>query len=464
MPAARCSQMGEGPVDSGALGLSTNGDGQPALRRKLSPGPGMAAKDVAAHQLARLYRATIDLVAKHGYESLKVREIVRQAEVSTRAFYEHFSSKEDCFLRTYELISSRATRRIIAAQLNEADWRKRPRLIFDAFAGELERDPDGARYTLIEAYAAGDACLEQVWRAERLFEGMLAEAFARAPAGVTVPPLIVEGMVAGIAAISRRRLREGKVENLREVSEDLVSWALSYPHERAVELSSLDRQTVWRDTSLELLAPSSVGGQAESWSSTGDRALILAAVAELAAKDGYASLTSARIRSTAGVSRRKFDAYFDDLEDCYLAALDLHAGEAVAQAARALAAGRSWPGGVYRAISALCDHVAGDGLLARVCLVDDFPPGPNGERARRRLTNAVAELLSDGEQTWKRPSSLLAETTTGAVWSLFHHHVVRDWSMHRQVASTLSYVALAPVVGPSTALRAIRTEQRREER
>jgi AcrR family transcriptional regulator len=437
----------------------SEGDQTPALARKLSPGPGMAAKDVAAHQLTRIHKATIDLVANHGYEALKVRDVVRQAEVSTRAFYEHFSSKEDCFLRTYELISRRASCRIIAAQVEEPDWRKRPRLIFEAFAGELELDPDSARFALIEAYAAGDVGLEQAWRAERLFEGMLAEAFARTPDGISVPPLIVEGMVAGIAAISRGRLREGRVEDLRELGDDLVAWALCYPHELAVELSSLDRQTVWRDTSLEPLAPSSVNGHGEPWPSTGDRALILAAAAELAAKGGYASLTVPRIRSAAGISRRKFGAYFEDVEDCYLAALEQHAGEALAQAARAQGAGRTWPGGVYRAISALCDHVAGDEFLARVCLADDFPAGLHGERARRRLTSTVLELLSNGAEVGQRGPSLPAETTIGAVWSLFHHHVVRDWSLRRRIAATLSYMALAPVVGPTLALRAIRDEQ-----
>src|SRR6187399_977339 len=86
-------------------------------RRKLSPGPGLAPQQVARHQLARIHRATIEIAARDGYQALKVRDIVRQAEVSTRAFYEHFGSKEDCFLRTYDLISRRTTRRIIAAQM-----------------------------------------------------------------------------------------------------------------------------------------------------------------------------------------------------------------------------------------------------------------------------------------------------------------------------------------------------------
>jgi TetR/AcrR family transcriptional regulator len=427
--------------------------------RRLSPGPGMAAKDVAAHQLSRIHAATIALVAEQGYKSLRVRDIVRRAEVSTRAFYELFGSKTDCFLQTHDLISRRATRRMIAAQAGEPDWRERPRLVFWEFLRGLEESPAAAHLALIEAYAAGEPASEQALRAERIFEGMLAEALSRSPRGVTVPPMVVEGMVAGIASVSRRHMLDGTVSQLSAASEDLVAWAISYPSEAAAELSMLDRQSVWGDTTLEPLSGIHTLSDGEPWPSTGDRALILSAVADLAAKHGYSKLTAPRVRSAASVSRRKFDAYFDNLEDCYLTALEQHAGEAMAQAARAQTAASSWGGGVYRAISALCDHVAGDPFLARVCLQNDFPPTPKGARSRQRLAAAVSEILADAAPKSDRLTRMGAEASTGAVWSLFHHHIVRDWSLRRQVAATLSYLVLAPAIGPGKAISEMRAEQ-----
>lgn len=450
-------------MGSGALETSKDGGNRsPALPRKLPPGPGKAAKDVAAHQLARIHGAMIELVAENGYRALKVRDLVRRAEVSTRAFYEHFSSKEDCFLQTHDLVTRRATRRIIGAQAGERDWRRRPHLVFEEFAREIENEPDGARFALIEAYAAGEAVLARAWRAERIFEGMLAEGLAHSPSGVVVPPMVIEGVVAGVARVSRNYLLTGRAGSLRDTGEELVNWALCYTDRAAAKLSELDRQTVWRDTSLQPIAHSPMNGDGEPWPSTGDRGLILTAVSKLAAKKGFAGLTAPRIRSAAGVSRRKFEAYFDDVEDCYLAALDQHAGEALARASRAQTVGRTWPGGVYRAISALGDHVAGDEFLARVCLADDFPPGSGGERARARLTSTIIELLSESAIVENRhPSPVVTEATVGAVWSLFHHYIIREWSLRRQVAATLSYMTLAPVTGASAALGAIREEQRR---
>lgn len=435
MPVAGAKEVGQPP---------------PVPRRKLSPGPGRGAQEVAAHQLARIHDATIEIVAEHGYQALKVRDVVRRAEVSTRAFYEHFGSKEDCFLQTYRLISRRATRRMIAAQAAEPDWRQRPRLVFEEFVRGLENEPAGARLTLIEAYTA-KATLVEARRVEQALEGMLAEAFSRTPKGVSVPPLIVQGMVAGVATVSRNRLLSGKVADLANNGGELVDWAMRYPDKAAARLPDLDSQSVWRDTTLEPLKDD------EQWDSSGDRALILTAVSKLAADKGYAALTAPRIRSVAAVSRRKFDAHFDGVEDCYLAALEQRVGEAMAQVARAQTAASSQAGGVYRAIAALCDQVDSDPFLARVCLTDDFPPGSDGVRSRRRLINTATELLTEKDSP--RATRLMSEASTGAVWSLFHRHVVQDRVLRQQISATLAYLTLAPAIGPAATVRALEREQ-----
>lgn len=446
-------------MGSNAANAGMKREGQaPLPRGRLSPGPGMSASDVASHQLARIHAATVSLVAEHGYQALKVRDVVRYAQVSTRAFYEHFSSKEDCFLQTYELISRRAVRRIIAAQEAEPNWRERPRLALEEFLGQLENAPDAARLTLVEAYEH-EVALDRAWRSERAFEGMLAESFTRPPEGVAVPPLVVEGMVAGVTAVAREHVRAEDVVGLRKSGPELVDWVLCYPDKAASELAQLDRRTAGSEPSSELLLDVSLDGERESFVSSGDRALILSAVAELAMTTDYKELTAPRVRSFAGVSRKTFNAHFDDVEGCYLAAVELRAGEALAKAARARASARDWPGGVYRAIVALCRHMAGDPFLAKVCLTDDFPRGQDGARSRQSLVEAVAELLTDGIPPASLPPTLATEASSGAIWGLFHHHVVRNWVMRRQIAATLSYLALAPVLGPSDAIGAIQVEQ-----
>ncbi|HEY0392134.1 MAG TPA: TetR/AcrR family transcriptional regulator [Solirubrobacterales bacterium] len=288
---------------------------------------------------------------------------------------------------------------------------------------------------------------------------MLSESLARAPGGIVVPPLIVEAMVTGLACIARDRLLAGRVAELTDLIDELVEWALRYPGKSAVALAELDLQTVWRNTAFEpsIEAPN---GRKRERPFHGDRSIILAAVADRAVKKGYNSLTVTSVRAGTGVSRNTFYTHFRDLEDCFLAALEERASDALAQAVRAQTAGRTWAGGLYRAIAALCDQVAEDPLLARACLTDDFPPGSRGMRARQRLASAVIEQLADSVPSELQVSAFAAEASVGAVWALFRRYVARDWvQQRRDIAATLSFLALAPAIGAPAAIAAIRREQ-----
>jgi len=434
------------------------GSGSARPLRKLPPGPGLPAAEVAAHQLARIHEAMIEIVAERGFDALKVREIVDHAEVSTRAFYEFFASKEDCFLQTYDLISRRAIQRLIAAQAEERELRQRICLVLEEFVRGVERAPGPARVALIEANAAGEASLRRAWRAWRVLENMLAECFARAPGGVAVPPLVVEGVVAGIVSVSKSRLLE-RVAELRDSREELIEWILCHLDAATIELVDLDRRSVWRNTMLEPFDRSPLDEDSGSWPSRGSRANILAAVAELATEGGFRRLTAPRIRTAASVSRQEFDAYFENCEDCYLAAVEQRVGEALAHASRARSAAKGPDGGIYRAIAAFCEHIAGDRFLARVCLIDDFPASVKGTRARRRLIATVLDFFVESQSGADRASPIATEASIGAVWELFHHHVVRDWSQRRQISATLAFFALAPIAGGRAALTAIEAEQ-----
>jgi AcrR family transcriptional regulator len=428
-------------------------DGTEALYEKLSPGPGRLTSEVAEHQSARIHGAMIKATAKQGYDAVRVRDVVALAGVSSRAFYELFDGKEDCFLRTHELIVRRAARGIIVAQTGEHGWRERLGLVLAGFARVLAEEPDAVCLAAVDAYDAGPSALEQARRAQSTFEAMVSEAFARAPGGIVVPPLMVEGMVAAVGRIVRARFVSGRERELPKLLDELEGWALSYPAKGTAELTELDSRLVsTKHSSQPPPVPQDAVGD--------DRAIILAAVAKLAAAEGYRGLTVPRIRTGAGVSRRKFNVHFESVEDCFLAAVDQRADQALEQAGRAQIGGRTWAGGIYRAIVALSDRIASDAILAGICLVDDFSPGSTGSRRRKQLMAAVAAQLVEGVPVDKRPNGLVTEASVGAVWELFHRYVVRAPAPHRpQVAATLSYMALAPAIGPSATLAAIRQEQ-----
>lgn len=414
------------------------------LYAKLSPGPGKAAKDVAAHQQARLHSAMVEIAGARGrgYAAVTVRELARLAGVSSCSFYEHFTGKEDCFLKTYELIVRRTAKRVIASQAGERDWEERLRLAFRAFSRELERQPYAARLALIEAHAAGPAAKEQTWRAEWIFAAMLSESFERAPGGTPVAPLACVGLAAGTAWVARSHVlwEDGGSSDL---GDDLAEWSLCCRGELIEELA---RDADDPGSPVGVSGAPSSEGEGESRSATSDRDLILSATAKLAA-EADAALTPARIRTAAGVSRKAFDSNFDGIQDCIVAAAEWRAGEAFARAARAKESARSWEEGVRLAMSALCEQVTRDAALARLCFVEVLGLGHTGMHCCERLMAEVGDLICHDAPTGKCPcpDDLAIEASVGAIWGVIGYLVVSDRRQQLpRAAATLSSLALAP--------------------
>src|SRR5262245_40362542 len=99
----------------------------------------------------------ISTVAKHGYYDATISGIVEAAGVSRRTFYERYSSKEQCFLATFDAIADFMRDAARTAASDEEEWPERVRV---KIASQLEiyaANPDLARFTLIAPGRAGDA-------------------------------------------------------------------------------------------------------------------------------------------------------------------------------------------------------------------------------------------------------------------------------------------------------------------
>jgi hypothetical protein len=115
-----------------AFGLSTGSVS------KLKPGPGQVASDVERNQRARIHGAMVEIVGERGYRAVTVRELARLAGVSTRAFYEQFEGKEECFFSTVDLIPQRAAGNVLMGQKAQDDWQERLRLAAPFVSGRGE--------------------------------------------------------------------------------------------------------------------------------------------------------------------------------------------------------------------------------------------------------------------------------------------------------------------------------------
>ena len=71
-------------------------------------------------ELDGLLAAAREVLAERGYDSLRVEDVLREAGLSTRAFYRHFSGKDALFLALFEQESMRADLRL-RARMDQAE-------------------------------------------------------------------------------------------------------------------------------------------------------------------------------------------------------------------------------------------------------------------------------------------------------------------------------------------------------
>ncbi|MGN6586602.1 MAG: TetR/AcrR family transcriptional regulator [Solirubrobacterales bacterium] len=411
----------------------------------MRPGPGLSPEDVAAHQRGRLKEAMIELVSERGYNAVPVAALTRHAHVSKRDFYRLFAGKEECFLAAYDNIVSQSVRGILAAAEDEGDWRERLRLEFLAFADQIAGNPEAARLALVEIFAVGTVAVERALGTNRLFEALVAKNFALAGAPPRVPRLVVKGIVAGCFRVARAGLFSGRSRRPLFEGDELVEWVLSLCDDDVARLCGLG---VADAPPLPAIAAEPPLGD--------ERAMILAAMAKLAGRDGYATLTVPRVCAAAGVSRRSFDAHFDGVADCFPAALEMLSDRILAAAEPSYLTANDWASGVHRMVTNLCRRLSGDPAFAGLAFLEVLSPDPEVIRWRSEMIAKLASMLRQGAPPGRQPTMFAAEASIGAMWGVIHHFVATGHGTQLpKAAPVLSYLALAPALGGAAAVDAI---------
>jgi AcrR family transcriptional regulator len=171
---------------------------------------------VRAHQRERLLRAVCRACADRGYESVTVADIVREARVSRRAFYAHYSCKEDCFLDGFTTLLARFRRRVGAAVAAAgSDWLQRVAVGLAELLRALEEQPDAARTLFVDALSGGPRVIRQRQRALR-------ECAAELSLPHGAPKELAESVVGATVEVIFATVLEGRVSGLVSLHEELL--------------------------------------------------------------------------------------------------------------------------------------------------------------------------------------------------------------------------------------------------
>lgn len=139
---------------------------------RLPPGP--RVEGAWDQHRRKLHSGTVRAVAANGYDRAKVADIVREAQVSRRTFYEHFADKQECFLDAYEAATSKLLDAINEAVRDQPYGQHRMLTGMDIYLRAITGDAELARVLLVEIVRVGPEGMRRRRDAYRQWAEMLA--------------------------------------------------------------------------------------------------------------------------------------------------------------------------------------------------------------------------------------------------------------------------------------------------
>jgi AcrR family transcriptional regulator len=443
-------------------------------------------------QRERLLNGMARAVARRGYAEATVAEAIAHAGVSRSTFYEHFASKEECFLAAFRELAPVLAGELMAA-VQGVPWPQKQRAMLSVVL-DPDRSEAAMHWRLLLTQArAGEPRI----RAERdLFAATLERGFEtlleHPPEGaptLDIPPKALLGGVRSVISIRRYTLQPGDEDQLLD---DLETWTAAY----AVPTGYAPRATAAWAKLGRLLCPETdarqSGGNGTSDDSGNRNAngsregnaenrpqrlprgrnrlpanvvaseyhtRIVEATARVVRAKGYPAATIADIVAAAGTSRGVFYSQFQNKQEAFLAAQTMALQHGLTQASAAFFTGRGWPEQVWNGLDALFGFLAGAPDVAHLMLIEPYAAGPG---AMDRIVDTMRTLslfLEEGYHRGTRAEHLprtCSDAIAGAI-----HELLYDAAEHDRVPQLRAllpqavYVALGPFLGPVKARAAV---------
>lgn len=178
-------------------------------------------------QRERLLAGIAQAVAANGYRATTITQIVKAASVSSRAFYELFESKEECFLEAFDVVVAHLEDLVVEAVRGEPDW---PRQVIAGLRAALRffaAEPELARLCLVEPVTATPAI------ATRFRDVVIDKSRALKPGrdereeAAELPDSTEDSLLGGLIALASRSILAGEAGSLEDLLPDLLDFVLS---------------------------------------------------------------------------------------------------------------------------------------------------------------------------------------------------------------------------------------------
>jgi AcrR family transcriptional regulator len=205
---------------------------------------GLSRDQVNESQRERLLAAIAGEVSQNGYQGATISGIVKIASVSTRDFYEHFESKEDCFIAAFEAVLGHVEALIAEAVSEHAgDWPQQVIASFRAVLRFFADETELARLCLVEPVTATPRIAIRFREAVLSAVPLLTLGRELADEGQQLPASTEDSLIGGIVSLASRAILLEETDSLEALLPDLVAFVLS-PYLGADEAKRLADEAV----------------------------------------------------------------------------------------------------------------------------------------------------------------------------------------------------------------------------
>jgi AcrR family transcriptional regulator len=430
-------------------------------RRQPSPSAlGTGRDNDTRHE--RLLSAAALSVCELGYERATVAEIIRRAQVSRASFYEHFATKEACFLTALE----DAQRALLEAVTNNIAAQPQQSVLaatIAALATFAYEQPIRAGLLMNATMAAGPRALEArdhgIDAIAQTVEAGQRWTSAETPAAA-LPSEILIGTAYRLLGSRLRRGEQGE----RAVRQDLLDWIAAYEDptgeaRRSAPFVLEAPPHAPAPTRAPMRAPPALAPGRPRRSSAAvienHRLRLIFATAEIIRRDGYPTASVAEITRTARVDSRVFYSMFADKHAAFRALREFAFQHAMAVTAGAFFAVEDWPTRIWQAAQAFTQFLAQNPALTYACLVESDAGGPETAQRFEDLVAGCTIFLQEGYQ-YQSQTSPPSHVALGAIAQAVLEVIYRQarsgsGASMAGLVGQVAFICLAPFVGAARA-------------
>ncbi len=179
--------------------------------------PSCDASEATEHR-RRLFEGMARSVAAHGYGASTIADIVREACVSRRTFYEHFATKADCLIALYESASRNALTVLRASIDPHRGWQTQVEQATEAYLGCLASNPILIRTLFVEILGLGAPGLAARRRVNQEIATFVLTVINAQPDDPVITPDMAMAVVGGINELVLQMIEQDRLQDLKTIA------------------------------------------------------------------------------------------------------------------------------------------------------------------------------------------------------------------------------------------------------